>query len=174
MSTYRKIQPRVDAAPFRDWIETHCRLQGAEAVVELIGFADVDELPAQGRRAAIEAGKRRLFRYRHGRLETKRNNAYVTLDATTFPRSVVEDALHHVRPGLFFELYPELADEDIMLEPDAWCPFCEQMVTPVDGLCPWCLCDHGHLFREVGVTEDGFACLACLAEEQRSHRRKAA
>jgi hypothetical protein len=89
-----------------------------------------------------------------------------------WPRSLVEDALHHVDPDLFYQVYPEFAHEmDVEIELDAWCPFCEEMVTPINGLCPWCVCEHGHLFREVGVSEDGFVCLGCAKEADMERRR---
>lgn len=35
------------------------------------------------------------------------------------------------------DVYPELA-VDIELEPDATCPRCNDVVTPIAGRCPWC------------------------------------
>lgn len=148
---------------------------------------------------ATETGTRRLYRFRNQIQETGRGSKVngtfkrVTIHANQFTRSVVEDACHQYDPHLFYQIYPEFAHEtDITLEPDVWCPFCRtcdkhpeacpkscrhasqrrgQMVTPIGGLCPFCECEHGHRFREVGVSDDGFACLACAKEEQRERQR---
>jgi len=158
----RAGEPSVDAEPFKQWLDQQCDAAPLDEVADMIGFG------------YSPTGVRRMFRYRYGRIETARNGQPVIAAATVYPRSVVEDALHRVRPGLFYDLYPEYLHEldDVTLEPDAWCPFCQQLVTPIDGLCPFCLCEHGHLFREVGVTEDGFACVACLAEERRERMNR--
>lgn len=164
MTRIRSNQDHVPVGPFQDWIETNCATYGADKVSEMFGWG------------VGEAGVRRLFRYRHARCETSRGprggRTPLILEATTYPRSVVEDALHRVEPDLFYTLYPEFGGErDITLEPDAHCPFCDELVTPIDGLCPWCVCEHGHLFREVGITDDGFACLECAkAERSAKHR----
>lgn len=173
----------VSALPFAGWLNERFAeyerdykegANGVGAVSRLareIGFADnVNE----------DSAARRLYRYRRMVTESARGKhadgkkRRVVLSVTEFGRDVVEEALSRVDPGLFYELYPEHAREkldasgfeDIVLEPDAWCPHCNEYVTPIDGLCPWCVCEHGHIFREVGITEDGFACLACAKKDQ--------
>jgi hypothetical protein len=50
----------------------------------------------------------------------------------------VEDALHHAGV-LFEELYPEIAAaEEVMLEPEKWCPHCRESRHPINGLCAFC------------------------------------
>lgn len=122
-----------------------------------------------------ERGVRRLYRYKNQIVEKTADSKMTRwLDtAAVWPRAVVEDACHRVHPDLFYRLYPEYLHERdaVTLEPDAWCPYCKEHVTPIDGLCPWCVCEHGHIFREVGVTDDGFACLACLKKERNARAR---
>jgi hypothetical protein len=149
----RKGEQRVPAAPFQQFLGEQAAIHG-EAELALM----------------VDRSVRWVFRYRNARQESKTggrsSRTHIVRHLDTFPRSAVEDALDRFSPGLFYDMYPEYAgDQDITLEPDAWCPWCNQMVTPVDGLCPFCQCAHGHLFREVGVSDDGFACLACLAAE---------
>lgn len=180
----RASEAVVPSGPFAAWL--------TDRYNELIA----DEEPAPAARLAMEIGfvegegdkavdngVRRMYRYRRAISETKRGGEYQILPATEYLRPVVENACDHVRADLFGELYPEhvrdtllVPELDIDLEPDAWCPFCREWVTPIDGLCPFCECEHGHLFREVGVTDDGFACLACSRREaqERRHRAKEA
>jgi hypothetical protein len=159
----RANEAAVNAGPFQDWLNERVKEMKTAELADLIGFG------------GNATGEKRLYRYRFGRLDTRRggpNGRRIVVQTDRYPRAVVEDALHRVRPGLFYDLYPEYRHEldldALTLEPDAWCPFCEQMVTPIDGLCPFCVCEHGHLFREVGVTEDGYACIACLKGDPRT------
>lgn len=165
-------EPTVPAAPFSGWLRDRIAEYEASAATE----HEKKQVGASVRLAAelgwgtSEGGVRRLYRYKNAVKERTAKSKTVKWNeaASVWPRSDVEDACHNIDPDLFYELYPEFRHErDIDLEPDAWCPFCKEMVTPVDGLCPWCVCDHGHLFREVGITEDGYACLACLRKERR-------
>lgn len=184
----RKGETMVAAVPFKGWLNTRyadllkadgdpdgetVRVDGMSALFKLadeVGFT---------KNANPDAAVRRLFRYRNGVTETARGKrtdgkkARCTLPVDEYPRSIVEDACDSARPGLFYELYPEFAHEmDVTLEPDAWCPFCEQDVTPIGGLCPWCVCEHGHLFREVGVSDDGFVCLGCAKKADQERRKR--
>jgi hypothetical protein len=182
VSRIRCNEPTVAAKPFADWLKA----KTAEYSRELpsgnmtkggfIPLGPCERLACELGWGDNSAGVRRLYRYQNQLVERSMNSRTLRWleTADMFARSVVENACHHYDPHLFYRLYPELEHErDVMLEPDAWCPFCAQWVTPVDGLCPWCVCSHGHLFREVGVTEDGFACVACLAAEQREARQAA-
>jgi hypothetical protein len=54
----------------------------------------------------------------------------------SFPRPSVENALH--RAGVLFgDVYPSFT-EDVELEPDGFCSSCRDIVTPINGRCPWC------------------------------------
>jgi hypothetical protein len=56
----------------------------------------------------------------------------------TYARNPVEDALERLEVP-FADVYPEIAaTEDRPLEPDAYCTSCHEVVTPIDGCCPWC------------------------------------
>lgn len=177
--------PMVPAKPFSDWLnERYERYQREYNQRESL----VGPTVRLGKEIGFDAGvsddkslARRLYRYRHMITETgtgsRRKGTFkrVVRAIEEFPRSVVQEALDTVDRDLFYEVYPQYAHEraetilydDVTLEPDAYCPHCQEWVTPIDGLCPWCVCEHGHLFREVGISDDGFVCLACAKEEQR-------
>lgn len=100
-----------------------------EAVAEEIGWNIGD---------SKEPGVRRLYRYRNQLMAGSVNRVRYERPTDFFPRKVVEEALHSAGIGMW-ELYPELVEgENIELEPDEWCPKCEDTVTPIDGVCPWC------------------------------------
>lgn len=88
-----------------------------------------------------DAGVRKLYRYRHGlhsvRPGGKRGSPSRDVPTERVPRPLVEDAL--ARAGVdFYEVYTEFAHErDIEIEPAAWCPNCQEHVTPIKGECPW-------------------------------------
>jgi hypothetical protein len=85
-----------------------------------------------------EAGARRLYRYRYGLMSGSRNGVKGPRKTDWFERDVVEDALHMAGVSIY-ALYPELGHErDVELEPDTWCPGCQDHVTPIRGECPWC------------------------------------
>lgn len=56
----------------------------------------------------------------------------------TYPRNIIEDLLERLDIP-FEDVYSEIAAaEDIELEPDRYCAACKEIVTPIDGVCPWC------------------------------------
>jgi hypothetical protein len=132
----------VPAEPFARWLNervTYWEQSSKDAalrkVLEEIGWTDY----------SVEAGLRRLFRMRYMRLESahgrkkgvSRGVPFVGR-VDQFRRSIVEDALHNAGV-LFADLYPEIAAaEDVLLEPEAWCPGCRAEVTPVNGQCTFC------------------------------------
>jgi hypothetical protein len=172
----RRHEPVVPAKPFADWLQAkYAEYETSHAFLPsghsgFVPLGPSERLAGELGWGDNQAGVRRLYRYRHQLAERHSNKRRRMGVAETYLRSMVENACHRYDPELFAELYPELAD-DIVLEPDAWCPFCQDLVTPIDGLCPWCVCEHGHLFREVGITEDGFACLACQTAERHVIKR---
>lgn len=171
--------PTVPAEPFSRWLsaqydEYEKQDANASACDQDVALGPAQRLAEEIGWGSDDAGIRRLYRYRKQVIERTASSRGVrwTETADSWPRDAVEDACHRVHPDLFLDLYPELRFErDVVLEPDAYCPFCEELVTPIDGLCPWCVCEHGHLFREVGITDDGFACLACLKKERREREK---
>lgn len=109
------------------------------AEIERIGRADTlrpseiaKEVPAQAILAGrIGVAERTLYRYRKS-LNSENQ------PTETFARDVVENALERL-DFRFEDVYPEIAAaEDIALEDDAYCAGCREIVTPIDGICPWC------------------------------------
>lgn len=173
---------KIPVGPFVDWLETTYEKEQAnggayaERVAVKLGLC-----PPSPSRKESDAAVRCLYRLRKAKVETRRDGKRVVFDATEYVRKDVQTMCDHVDGTLFEKLYPDVdaAGEeldpfaDVTLEPDAWCPYCKQNVTPIDGLCPWCVCEHGHIFREVGFTESGFACLQC-AQTGRYRTRESA
>ncbi len=133
------IGEQIPAQPFVDWLnDRYARYRAAhEHMWHMSGRTDPDAvLPLSPlKRLAADLGwgglaaDRIVYRYRHGRDGMDR-------PTETFRRATVEDALEHA--GLRLEdVYPEFA-VDVVLEPDAFCGLCREMVTPIDGVCPWC------------------------------------
>lgn len=142
----RKDREEVPAEPFARWLneryeywEQRCRYIDTSRPGEHPTSRVCQEIGWEG-----ETGVRRLWRYRHrlsetakGRTRTSRGTR-VLLTMQTFPRDVVEDALHHA-DVMFMELYPDIAAaEELDLEPAQWCPGCREERTPIDGHCPFC------------------------------------
>lgn len=133
---------RIAARPFVRWLERQSQLTRSELARKL-GWGD-------------EVGERRLYRYERSLMETRIDGEKVIVHTDTFVRSVVVDALSHAGVGMW-----ELAglteadgspcagreeyEDDVVLEPDAFCETCHETVTPVDGACPW---GEGHVLAD--------------------------
>ena len=152
MTLSKKLE-RVPAAPFARWLNQRLEYwRRQEQMNSLIpGLAGTDSSSIKRLLQEIgwpdaDSGARRLYRYRRMISETAvgknarlgiRGTA-VTRTTETYPRQIVEDALHHAGV-LFSEVYPEIAAaEDQHLEPEAWCPGCQDMTHPINGQCAWC------------------------------------
>lgn len=131
------IRDPIPSNPFMRWLNDRIAESSMPIVAELIGWDG----------QSPESGCRRLYRYRYGRSETNRGGKdgrkgkACVVPQTHFERAVVENALHHagweltdVYPA---EMYPALY-EDIPLEPETWCPGCQDSCSPIYGECPWC------------------------------------
>jgi hypothetical protein len=144
----KRYKEYVPAEPFGRWLQVRFEfhryrlaLPGDDAGASMGAHrALADELGWNG-----DGGVRKLYRYRHMRKETARGSRRngtrvgVVFDQTHFPRCEVEEALHFAGVS-FWELYPEIAAaEDVPLEPEMVCWECKDLVTPINGLCPWCV-----------------------------------
>lgn len=150
--------PRIPLEPFIGWCETKLVEYGGPDALKVKmnagGRFNPDATGARDRLAAkLGIASRTLWRYTHWRDSCGR-------PTTVAPRWYVEDMLE--RAGLrFSDLYPgsfekapgergpardvlryidllgNCCDEEIELEPDAWCRCCREFVTPIFGCCPW-------------------------------------
>ena len=132
------VREMVPAAPFAEWLNHRLGQLAARAENELNGaiIALVREVGWDC--PTVEAGQRKLYRFRHQLMSGSRNGVKGTWPTERFPRFTVEEALHCA--GVLFEdLYPEIvAAEATWLEPETWCDRCDDLVCPVDGVCLWC------------------------------------
>lgn len=118
----------IDIAPFLAWFDEHV----AHTANAAMGYDLVD------RGVAIEEAERDM-RYRVGwntDAGTRRLYRYRTGDSHQGERALIQDALDHAGVSIG-DLYPHLA-EDVHLEPSGPCFPCREVVTPIDGKCPWC------------------------------------
>lgn len=141
------VLEKVPAEPFTRWLneryEFHCRRMGVVSDPDLNRMAN-PSLALCDEIGWPEHGIRRLYRYRHGRVETHkgrtktRKGVPLVKPATHWRRDVVEEALHHAGVP-FSDLYPEIAAaEDIPLERAMTCWKCNDVVHTIHGMCPWC------------------------------------
>lgn len=133
------FRERVPARPFAEWLRA--RVEFYERQQRAVKSWDRNALAQVAAECGWpgESGQRKLYRYLRELKSTKRGRRAKSMEvpAETYPRPVVEDALHHAGVD-FYSIYPELAYErDIELEPAAWCPACQEHVTPIGGECPW-------------------------------------
>ena len=118
------IQEPIPAGPFVDWVNREiARRERLTTGVEDSPETQVVLWLTRCMGWTDGRGPRTLYRFRSG-------------EQTIISRAWVEDSLHHAGV-LFHDVYPDLV-EDIVLEPDAWCPECRETVTPSDGRCLWC------------------------------------
>jgi hypothetical protein len=143
----------VPAEPFSDWLNQRVaywatRLDGAGGHEGETGPAAhvCQEVGWWGSlKRERDTGIRKLYRFRTrhsektvGRVKGGGRGVIVKVEATEFPRDVVEEALHHAGV-LFEELYPGIAAaEEVMLEPEKWCPHCQEARHPINGVCAFC------------------------------------
>lgn len=79
----------------------------------------------------LGVSERAVYRYTHSLTSEGK-------PVDTFPRNRVEDLLDALDVS-FADVYPEIvAAEDRPLEPDGYCASCREVVSPIDGCCPWC------------------------------------
>lgn len=120
----------VPIGPFMVWLNNEVARTSLARVCKRVGWMG-------------DSGQRRMYRYRRGMMESRRNGRRVVAQTAGFERAVVEDALH--RAGVLFEevyppeRFPALFD-DIPLEPEAFCANCQDTCTPIRGECPFCDC----------------------------------
>lgn len=131
--------PRVAAGPFVAWCEGQLRVIAHGRAVGPTPSGHTGEGPSLGCRA------HQTLAFRLG-VDPRTMHRYLrALDggdhpATTLSRDSVEDMLHRAGED-FYAVYPDyLHERDIELEPDQWCPWCQQTTTPMGGICLWC--DH--------------------------------
>jgi hypothetical protein len=128
--------PRISMAPFTAWcneqVELAAKRRGALSV-----FSDRYG-PCAEVADKLGVHVRVLNRLVRGMYAGSRDRRKGEFPAETISRYYVEDLLS--RAGVsFYNVYPEFAHEqDIELEPDAWCRCCAEYVTPLNGLCLWC------------------------------------
>lgn len=157
----------VPAEPFASWLNR--RYDELEREYGWHGFTP-DGAKALGPKELLavecgwgdgEAALRRLYRYRNQRRAGSKNCVKGEFPAETFPRHVVEEALHHAGgTALLAELYPELAQ--VSDGEYAFCARCEETTQHDEsGLCRFCTCENGHV--HAGVDRYG-RCKACRRE----------
>jgi predicted amidophosphoribosyltransferase len=117
---------KVPAAPFVAWVngelERRARLdEGANGSGAMKALA-----------MALRVNGRTVYRWKNS-LDSERDQV-----VTEYPRRAIENALL-LADITFEDLYPDVvALEDFELEQDAYCSSCHDVVTPINGLCPWC------------------------------------
>jgi hypothetical protein len=146
----------VPSGPFAAWLNTLVddRTRGQlfpmmkssqdsvlKEVVDLLGWVNWDA------KDPYDAGLRRMYRYRRQLTESNTGTKNgvkgprIVKHNDSYERKVVEDAVHHAGANLE-DLYPPerfpALYEDIPLEPEAWCPNCQDSCSPIHGFCPWC------------------------------------
>ena len=134
----------IPAKPFADWLNARVKFHEARinaAMPLTLGFPPRGPLSPTAQTARElgwegEAGLKKLWRHRNMMRDRSINRKSVLVPTEWVRRDVVEEALHRAGVGLW-EVYAELV-EDIVLEPERWCDVCEEVTTPVDGVCPWC------------------------------------
>ena len=162
---------RIPAAPFAGWVNSQLAALGGWAVT---GGSAEGRGPVQMLANRLEVTARSAYRWSRSLDGDGR-------PTDSFARDPVEDALERFDPGggLFASLYPEVvvADE-VELEPDIFCEGCREMVTPIDGLCPWCTPEPGNLRACPGCggwkARDRRVCGSCRTRERAAHRSEAA
>lgn len=120
----------IPAAPFVAFLNE--RLDRLAADDTLRGAEEESQVPAV-RILSDQLGvsERAIYRYTHSLTSLGK-------PTTTFPRNRVEDMLDALDVP-FADVYPEIAAaEDRPLEPDGYCSSCREIVSPIDGCCPWC------------------------------------
>ena len=148
VSMRKRHEEVVPSLPFAEWLNRRVSEHEADAAR---GYGPDEYGPII--RMCIELGwsptdaaARRLYRMRYMISETSRGRksrrgekgVRVLGVADWYTRSVVEEALFHAGVP-FGELYPEIvAAEDLVLEPEAWCPGCRESRSPINGQCPFC------------------------------------
>ena len=132
------VQETVPAAPFAQWLNRRLGQIAARADTEFRGAVEALVYELGWDTPTLNAGIRKLYRFRHQLMSGSRGGVKGSRPADTFPRETVEEALYHA--GVMFDdIYPEIAaEEDVELEPDAFCHGCRDQVIPIDGCCPWC------------------------------------
>lgn len=119
----------IPAAPFVAVINAEL-----ERLAQLDVFRgdDQSQVPAQRMLAdRVGVAERTLYRYKNS-LDGDSN------PTETYARNPVEDALDRLDMR-FEDVYPEIAAaDDVDLEADAYCVSCHEVVTPINGACPWC------------------------------------
>jgi hypothetical protein len=130
------VSDTIAAAPFARWLKLRAERMSQEELAMLVGWPG-------------EPGVRRLYRYAHtlkaGSVDGRKGD-YLT---DRYDRLTVVEALSCAGVGLWelADLVDEHGapvpgreeyDDDVELEPDAFCGHCHETVTPIDGNCPWC------------------------------------
>lgn len=122
--------PRIPAKPFVDWLHRElARLSKDETIVH-IGQASGDRPINRALADRLGITARRLNNY----LRSCDGSGRPT---ESFFQERIEDLLEHAGLRLW-DVYDDLSFDDIVLEPDAYCEKCRDIVTPIRGECPWC------------------------------------
>ena len=137
--------PRVAAEPFVAWCQRRLRAISNHGAIGILPTNPTE------RQDTIRPGTHTVLAHRLG-IEPRTLWRYLhRLDGSdqptaTISRYAVEDMLTRAGED-FYALYPEYEHErDVELEPDGWCPHCQELTTPVEGKCLWC---EGRLMRLV-------------------------
>lgn len=126
MSQRGRSTELVPAEPFVRWLKDQmARLEKDQTIRLHENYPRPPIVDALARRLGVHP--RALYRYLRG----WKSDGEPT---DTFQLRRVGAMLEHAGVALW-EVYPEAAE--ITLEPDVWCYRCQEMVTPIDGKCPW-------------------------------------
>lgn len=124
----------IPSRPFADWLNARiAELEAADVVASPTASLASRLWPAMDPESAV----RYLSRYRNCLRSGSRNGVKGDFPTDTFPRGPVEDALREY--GEAIQNVPGYEDvPEVALEDDAFCERCHEVVTPIEGLCPWC------------------------------------
>lgn len=127
-------------APFQAWVDERIQRAALEAggAAAATGVAAVRRVAHElfpGRSTA--AAERQLQRVRSGSRSSSRNGVKGQVAVDTWPAAEVDAALTNAGAHLA-DVYPDLYEPELELEPDCFCDRCHDVVTPIDGRCPWC------------------------------------
>lgn len=123
--------PPLPAQPFIDWCNAQLdRLRHDETIAAHTGAG-----------SAVKGGEHQVLADRLGITERTLYRYLRSIDGSSRPTEtygahLLEDMLEHAGLRLA-DVYPD-TEVDVELETDAYCASCRDIVTPINGQCPWC------------------------------------